>query len=48
MNCKYCDKKLVGQEKGKDMCFTCYNKLDLVRKFVAKCNELKRRIGYDR
>ena len=48
MKCKYCDKELIGTEAKIKMCMTCYNKLDLVRQFVAKCNEIKRRIGYDR
>lgn len=48
MKCKYCNKKLKGAETGIGMCLTCYSKLDLVRKFVAKCKEIKRSIGYDR
>lgn len=48
MTCKYCDKILNKTESVSGVCFTCYNKLDLVRKLVAKCQQIKRGIGYDR
>ena len=43
MKCKYCDKILNETESTKGMCFTCYGKLELVRRLVAKCNEIKRK-----
>lgn len=48
MTCKYCDKELQGTEKDLKVCFACYNKRPFVRQLIAKCNEFKRRIGYDR
>ena len=48
MNCKYCDKELKGKEKKLKVCFTCYDKRPFVRRLVAKCNQIKRSIGYDR
>lgn len=48
MTCKYCDKILNKTECISGMCFTCYNKLYLVRKLVAKYQQIKRSLGYDR
>ena len=42
MTCKYCGKPLNKTERPNSACFTCYDKLKLVKQLVEKCQKIKR------